>query len=72
MVATQTALAEPNVSTACSLLCRVTIYVSFIHFEAYKSRVVSHDAKETTQLVALVDFQLEALVFRNVGITARW
>lgn len=61
MVATQTAHAEPNVGTARSVLCRVTMYLSFIHFEAYKSAVVSHDAKQTTELVALVDFQLKPL-----------
>ena len=68
VVSTQTAQAERNVGTARSVLCRVTMYMSFIHFEAYKSAVVSHDAKQTTELVALVDFQLEALVFSNVGI----
>lgn len=68
MVAKQTARAVPNVITARSMLCRVTMYVSFIHFEAYKSVVVSHDAKQTTELVALVDFQLEALVLSNVGV----
>jgi hypothetical protein len=36
--------------------------------EAHVSGVVSHDVKQTTELVALVDFQLEALVFSNVGI----
>lgn len=68
MVATQTAQVELNVGIARSVLCRVTMYMSFIHFEAYKSAVVSHDAKQTTELVAVVDFQLEALVFSNVGI----
>jgi hypothetical protein len=68
VVSKQTAQAEPNVGVARSVLCRLTMYMSFIHFEAYKSAVVSHDAKQTTELVALVDFQLEALVFSNVGI----
>lgn len=71
MVETQAAQAERNVSTASlhsvRLLCTV-MCVCCTYSEAHVSGVVSHDVKQTTELVALVDFQLEALVFSNVGI----
>lgn len=71
MVETQAAEAERNVSTATIAFSKVTVYcmcVCYTYSEAHVSRVVSHDVKQTTELVALVDFQLEALVFSNVGI----